>query len=307
VAMGRQLANSSAVQEALREQSEAESLALARETNLITEQRARLQELHHENALLHRELARLEDCLASNHTIIAGQSEQTTRLREQIDEMNHGIGGLLSHNRQVEAILAQRERELENLRTRLRQQNEMLVQHADERRANERISSEFEQLQREYNIVVNETIPDLQADKEELVCLVGEESARSEEFELLAARRARRLSYSTVIAAAACLFVVLSPLLARHNQEIDRMNSEAAGATRLAQAESVRDALQAERNDLRVRLEAVKAEFTQAREQWGSKLAQLTTPQNAENLDAVANARTVNTTGGPVDPTTFDM
>lgn len=305
VVMGRQLASVEGACAAIAEQSRHDSEVIARTQNVLSEQRARLEILHVENTQLNEDVLRARGYLENNNTIISAQSTEVLQLRCQLEDLNVGAGKLVTHNRQLEALLAGREKETAALRSELQAQAGRIEELALRDQESLRYKERLEELQLEYNILTSEVLPGLQADKEELVEFVGEESDRCIQLQTVAAQRARRSSYSIAIAAAACLMMVLTPAFSWHNQEIERLKNEEAYGTRLAQAESVQQALRAERNDINNRLQSVQAQYNQEREEWSARLVALTEGGSGVPDSQVRAVKTSD--GGAYDPALFDM
>lgn len=277
--------------QALQEQVKYESTQLATAQRIILEQKDKLNQAENEIKIYARDLEKRNDLITSSNSIIAGQSEQIVSLRALIDDLSAGADTIIKHNVQIEAMLAGREQELANIQ--------------DELNAQRKSEKEFSELQKEYNILATETVPNLQKDKEDLTEIIGEEIGKVQTLDELASKRQRRLSYTMSLATAACLMLVLMPVLSWNSIQSDKAQMEIDFATRIAQAESVQDALESERDALRDAISHTKAEFANAKAEWQTTLSSLSTKHQQEIMTIQASI--IQERNNEFDNATFDM
>lgn len=288
-------------------QIEEQSATIARLQNVVSDQRKEYTRINHENLCLNRELEKAREFLANNNRAVREQSGEICGLRALVEDLHAGSNTLIKHNMQLEALLAGKEKELDNLREKLALQNQRLAQMHAEKEQQKKLHEELGKLQLQYNILSTETVPNLQRDKEELVALVGEEIARGGELQEVAARRSRRMSYCITLAAAACVMLVLMPVIAMNRNETHRLEQEARLATQLAQAQNVQEAIELERNELKHRLQAVRAEFSREKQAWQAQLTDLSRQLGQAQIMLTTDATPVRTGAGDFDPRLFDM
>ena len=120
-------------------------------------------------------------------------------------------------------------------------------------------------------------------------------------------RRSRRMSYCITLAAAACVMLVLMPVISMNRDETNRLEQEARLATQLAQAHNVQEAIELERNELKNRLQAVRAEFSREKQAWQTLLTDLSRQLGQAQVMLTNNTTPVRTGAGDFDPRLFDM
>ncbi len=286
---------------AMRSQIERESNEVARLSGLSKRELQEVAELKGEVGRLYRDIDRLCSQLDNANQAVLSQSEMIMQFKEASVSLNASVNDLFDDKKHLEQLLHSREldnkeaagrvgvleEEIYSLREKFQQQNDKISELTEERDRLVESGKDITALERDYNILKLETVPNLQRDKEELVEMISEEHDRCVNFEAVASRRSRRLSYTMTVAAAACVLVVLTPILSWSNHKTELLEKEAAYASRLAQAENIQDAIKAERDDLKARFEAVKLDFTQAQDSWNRQLTVLrqcgTTGTSANN------------------------
>ena len=181
-------------------------------------------------------------------------NEDTSTLRTELSRLTRENSSLKQQNQEFETADNKQQRRIRRL---------------------EKVREKIKKLEFENNIYRTETVPNLQADKEDLVELASEEYNKVKTLDEISARRARRLSYATSLAAVACLLLVLMPVLSWNNIETEKSSIKSEYSMQLASAEA--DNLKLEQNLARIQeqLELLDNEYKTARENWSIQLSSL--------------------------------
>lgn len=274
--------------------------------------RQRVNTYEQELTLCHRDLCALREQSANGDNAIMAQSRAMSNLQDSLKASSITTDTLLveneslakekiiyyalnnayafelgERNKMVEHATAQAQELSQRLET-----NNITLQHhentlkdlhekiASNEAAQQVVENRHQELQRDYNILQNETLPNLQSDKDDLVALVGEEIARAEQYDNIISLKSRRASYATTLAAAACVMMVLMPIFAWNNYDTKKMELTAQADAMMAQAEGLRKTLENERALLHDKVQAMQTALKKAdseKKAWASQMATLQT------------------------------
>ena len=192
-------------------------------------------------------------------------------LREQSESIVDKNGIIISLSHKLDEVMF----EAEELKEREEELAVMNRKQARRIKRLEKLRTKMKRLEFENNVFNTETVPNLQKDKEDLVELASEEYNRAQSLDELSAKRARRASYTTTLAAAACLLLVLMPVLSWNNIETQRNDIKSDYAMQVAAVEADNVMLKEERDALREEVDSLNEEFDSARKSWSLKLSAL--------------------------------
>ncbi|MBN2714169.1 MAG: hypothetical protein JXR97_17250 [Planctomycetes bacterium] len=128
----------------------------------------------------HQLAAMIED----RDSTLAMQTEEISRLRDQINMSSESCESISEIEQKYEEV-----------------SNELSV-----------IKVDFAKVQREYNILATETVPNLKSDKEDLLQVMEERSMEQEELRTALSSSGKRVAISYTLAAAASFLMVLVPV-----------------------------------------------------------------------------------------------
>lgn len=196
-------------------------------------------------------------------TLLAQEREQAcAEFQSRIDALTEELESIRSTNHGLEAHAVQ-VREVESLLDAARTELDA-------------VSEQFAIMERAHNIAITETIPNLQADKSDLVELIhGQETETGTLRDELQGYR-RRASYSMVAAAAAAMLVVLLPVF--HFVAAPEAAPSAPDPILMAQLRQKDDAIEAmetERQTLTAQIREVQTRYQREQEHWENRLTAL--------------------------------
>ena len=250
--------------------------------------------LQQEIAEAHRDLADMRGALAGRDNAITVQGREITRLRalaqtleDGVDVLRAGNEELRRENAEITARAEENAAHAEDSAKILELSGELAAMQGrleNTETDKQALSSRVEELERERNILVNETVPNLQKDKEDLVRMVGEEVERADEYNNVISLKSRRLSYALSMAAAACVAVVLVPVFSMNRLETKEMELKDVYGQKVAQVEATRTVWEKERATLHARLQTLQTNVKSSsqkleteRQQWRGQLTALQT------------------------------
>ncbi len=211
--------------------------------------------------MMSRTISELQDQLASAHASCHSQSSEFISQSELIDSLSDELSKTLTERDNAIKNTSELERLTEKQGRRIRRL--------------EKIREKIKILEFENNVFKTETVPNLQADKEDLVELASEEYNKVKVLDEIAAKRSRRSSYATTLAAAACLMLVLMPILSWNNIETEKENIKSDYTMQLASAEATNLQLEQELDTMQDQLKSISQDFSQAKESWSTQLSAL--------------------------------
>ena len=247
-----------------------EQLTDARESQLAfdaesTRNNRIIQQLGREVEMLRSQLANASSARTGMTAEFCSLSEESAVLRQELSRLSAETASLHEQNQEFEATNLRQQRRIKRL---------------------EKVREKIKKLEFENNVYKTETVPNLQADKEDLVELASEEYNKAKSLDEIASKRARRMSYSTSLAAVACLLLVLMPVLSWNNIETEKSNIKSEYAMELASAQA--DNLKLEQNiaSMQEELELLGNEYKTARESWNVQLSNLKQRNTAVSQEA---------------------
>ncbi len=222
---------------------------------------------------------------------IRNLEREVCELRQQLESAANTRAAQSSEYMANSALLTSLRQELDNSLTAKETAEAQLsrLEHANAKQGRrirrlEKIREKIKSLEFENNVFKTETIPNLQADKEDLVELASEEYNKAITLDEIALKRSRRLSYATTLAAVACLMLVLMPILSWNNLEAEKDSIKSEYSLQLAAAETNKVKLEEKLASMQNKLESVNNDFNVARESWNIQLSSLkaAAAQNAQ-------------------------
>ncbi len=216
---------------------------------------------------LNREIETLRSQLEINATARSSQISEYELQTKTINTLDKALDKALMELR----TLQNRAEELEQSDARQKRRINRL----------EKVRTKIKKLEFENNVYRTETVPNLQQDKEDLVELASEEYNKVQTLDELAARRSRRFSYATTLAAAACLMLVLMPILSWNNIEAEKTNIKSEYSMQLASSEAQNLKLEEKLSKMQDQIELISNEYNTAKESWKVQLSNLQQKQNS--------------------------
>ena len=240
--------------------------------------------------MLNNEIIDLRSQIDSLNSCRSSQSSEFLAQTELIDSLSSELSKVLSERDSAQVMT----QELEQLSKKQARRIKRL----------ELIRRKIKKLEFENNVYRTETIPNLQADKEDLVELASEEYNKAKALDEIAAKRSRRLSYSTTLAAAACLMLVLMPILSWNNIETEKSNIKSEYSMQVASAQAENLKLEEDLASANEKLQLINNEYHTAQENWSVQLSNL-----KMNLEKSTNGAQIIQTasGNRIDESEFNV
>ncbi len=238
-------------------------------TNELRRTDATIQQLNREINNLRTQIAALTSARSSQISEYQLQNETINTLDKALDKSLGELRILQNRNEELEKADARQKRRINRL---------------------EKVRTKIKKLEFENNVYRTETVPNLQKDKEDLVELASEEYNKVQTLDELAARRSRRFSYATTLAAAACLMLVLMPILSWNNIETEKTNIKSEYSMQLASAEAQNLKLEEKMSDMQQQIELISNEYNTAKEGWKVQLSNLLQKQASGQQNNVIQA-----------------
>lgn len=216
-----------------------------------------------EMATLQRKLENAGESLTLQ-TLLADEREEARReLESRVAELSRELEALQGTTHELE-VHAAHVQEVESLLDAARMELDA-------------VSHQFETMERAHNIAVTETIPNLQADKADLVELIHEQEEEGGTIRDELQSYRRRASYSMVAAAAASLLVVLLPVF--HfvaSPEAVTPGPDPILMAQLRQKDDAVEAMEAERQGLVAQVRELETRYRQEQTHWENRLTAMT-------------------------------
>ena len=240
--------------------------------------------------MLNNEISSLRSQIKSLNSCRSSQSSEYLSQAELIDSLNIELSKVLSERDSAIVIT----KNLEQLSAKQARRIKRL----------EQVRTKIKRLEFENNVYRTETIPNLQADKEDLVELASEEYNKAKALDEIAAKNSRRLSYSTTLAAAACLMLVLMPILSWNNIETEKTNIKSKYSMQVASVQAENLKLEEDLASTQERLRLINNEYHTAQQNWSVQLSNL-----KMNIDkSIKGAQVIQTaSGNTLDESDFNV